>query len=124
MAGDARVPPAVRRGRPRRAPPGGRGGRRLHLGGHGQPATITDPTKQAAVVETAKKSFTTWAKAVRVLAPKANDPALRKAIDDQAAALDDTAATLTSLDQLTSSSGGMVSPPMQVAARETQAICG
>ncbi|WP_426513117.1 hypothetical protein ACPPVO_22230 [Dactylosporangium sp. McL0621] len=91
---------------------------------YGNAATITDPAKKAAVVETAKKSFTTWAKAVRALSTKAKDPALRKVIDDQAAALDDTAATLTSLDQLTSASGGMSSPPMQVAASETTEVCG
>jgi hypothetical protein len=91
---------------------------------YGHADTITDPAKKAAVIETAKKSFTTWAKAVRALSTKANDPALRKAIDDQAAALDDAAATLTSLDQLTSANSVMISPAMQVAARETTDVCG
>jgi len=91
---------------------------------YGRADTITDPAKKAAVIEAAKKIFTTWAKAVRALSTKAKDPALRKVIDDQAAALDDAAATLTSLDQLTSASSVMVSPSMQVAARETKDVCG
>jgi hypothetical protein len=90
---------------------------------YGQADTITDPATKAAVIETAKKSFMAWAAAVRALSTKAKDPAVRKAIDDQAAALDDAAATLTSLDQLTSGSGGMSSPSMQVAARQTKEVC-
>jgi hypothetical protein len=91
---------------------------------YGRADTITDPAKKAAAIETAKKSFTTWANAVHALSTKAKDPALRKAIDDQAAALKDAAATLTSLDQLTSANGVMVSASMQVAARETKDVCG
>jgi hypothetical protein len=91
---------------------------------YGQANTITDPAKKAAVIQTAKKSFTTWAKAVRALSTNAKDPALRKVIDDQAAALDDAATTLTSIDQLTSDSGVMVSPSMQAAASETKEVCG
>jgi hypothetical protein len=88
---------------------------------YGDPNTITDPAKKAAVIATAKKSFTAWATAVRALSIKATDPALRKGIDDQAAALDNTAATLTSVDQLTSA---MASPSMDAAARQTKEVCG
>ncbi|MEV4512239.1 hypothetical protein AB0K00_25155 [Dactylosporangium sp. NPDC049525] len=91
------------------------------LSAYGDANSITDPAKQQTVLNVAKKGLTAWAKAVRPLSPKASNPALRKAIDDQVAALDDTAATLQTFEQVKSA---LAAPQMQVAGRETKEICG
>ncbi|WP_327002689.1 hypothetical protein OHA72_47550 [Dactylosporangium sp. NBC_01737] len=91
------------------------------LSKHGDIKAITDPAKQQAIMSAAKNGLTAWATTIRPIAAKAINPALRKAIDDHAAALDDTAATLRTFDQVTSV---LVAPPIAVAERETREICG
>lgn len=91
---------------------------------YGPANTVTDPKKRTAMIAAAKKAMTNWAAALRALAPRADDPAFKQAINAKADASDQAAATITTWEDLTSPTGaGPDLPALTNAAAAVESIC-